>query len=177
MSKPTRRHRLVLLLPFLACLACPAHLLAFGALLGLAGGGAAAAHQEHSETWGLIAIVAVASLVLFVGLERRHHRHHHCDHEHNPLPKVCSCCREHRHAFCGLVDCACPYCSMPDEIVFPKHVEGCGTFVRGCMPGCSSYDPSYDAPAKLGYNCDWCRDGSKLSLWPNCPKCGTTLEP
>jgi hypothetical protein len=26
-----------------------------------------------------------------------------------------------------------------------RHVEGCGTQRRGCMPGCDNYDPKWDA--------------------------------
>jgi len=26
----------------------------------------------------------------------------------------------------------------------PRHIQGCGTERRGCMPGCSEYDPKYD---------------------------------
>lgn len=27
-----------------------------------------------------------------------------------------------------------------------QHVDGCGTQVRGCMPGCENYDPKFDDP-------------------------------
>lgn len=30
------------------------------------------------------------------------------------------------------------------NVIAPTHVKGCNTERRGCMPGCSNYDPKYD---------------------------------